>query len=159
MKTPKFDSPEWREARDLQLLRWLQGNKDALNFLLTLFNIAEVWDDIIDGDTPDSSEVHQAFMDAMFGLNSNPFYVKHVGHLQPLMLAGINAWLDSTELEKETDTWSQTWAYALRDWYMELVAACAYIVGGFDHMRRISLEARRFFQAETLEEFANGRSD
>jgi hypothetical protein len=73
------------------------------------------------------------------------------------MFAGLNAWLDSVELEQAEDSWSKTWAYVLRDWYAELVPACAFLVGGFEHMRLVSLEARRFLQAETLEQYLEGQ--
>lgn len=151
----RFDSPEWRMNRDSHLRVWLMGDTHAMNFILQMAEVAEVWDDLIDGDEVPPDRLHGAFVTALFDITGNPFFCQHSLYLRPLMMAGINAWLDSIQLEKCSDSWSQTWAYTLRDYYMELVPACAMLVGGFDHMRTVSLEARRFFQAETLEEFLN----
>lgn len=154
----KFDSDEWRAERDANLSAWLCGNVDAVNFILQLGEVAEVWDDLIDGDPVPPDRLHSAFITAVFDLSGNPFFNLHRDYLRPLILAGMNAWLDSVVLEAKPDSWSRTWAYALRDYYMELVPACAFLLGGYQHMRRASLEARQFFQAETLEEFLNGRA-
>lgn len=153
-----FDSPEWRGDRDANLKAWLCGDTHAVNFVLQMAEVAEVWDDLIDGDEVPTDRLHGAFVTAMFDITGNPFFCQHSVYLRPLMMAGINAWLDSVELEKRKDQWSTVWAYALRDFYMELVPACALLLGGFEHMRRVSIEAREFFQAETLEEYANGRA-
>ena len=149
-----FDSPEWREQRDELIGQWLNYNLHARDFLIDIGHAFEVWDDLIDRDKPVSDEaINGAFVRLLFDLPTNPFYAANAAYLRPLLMAGVNAWLDSTVLEKEGTPWATVWAYALRDWYMEIVPACAFLIGGFEHMRRVSLEARRFFQAETLEEY------
>lgn len=151
---PEFDTPKWHTLRDELLERWLLGNSDAVDCFLAIGRLAEVWDDLIDGDKPVPDDaIHGAFITALFDLPSNPFYNEHQAHLRPLMMAGINAWLDANALQHEPSPWADVWAYALRDWYMELFAAIALIVGGFDHMRAVSLEARRFFQAESYTDY------
>lgn len=152
----KFDSPEWRHERDILLLGWMQGDHHARAFILQIAEIAEVWDDLVDGDPVPQYRLNGAFITAIFDLSGNPFFRKHSDYLRPILLAGINAWLDSTKMEKATDSWSRTWAYALRDWYMELVPACAFLVGGFDHMTVVSMAARAFFQKESLQEYLDG---
>ena len=151
-----FDSPEWRKERNCLLLAWMQEDHNAYAFILQLGEVAEVWDDLIDGDPVTPERIHGAFITALFAITGNPFFTANAGYLRPLMLAGTNAWLDSVDLERRGDNWAKVWAYALRDWYMELVPACAFLVGGYDHMRLVSLEAREFFQKETLQEFLDG---
>lgn len=151
-----FDSPEWRTARDSHLRAWLLGNTHAVDFILQLGEVAEVWDDLIDGDPVPPDRLHGAFVTALFELTGNPFFCQHSLYLRPLMMAGMNAWLDSVELEKREDSWSRIWAYSLRDYYMELVPACAMLVGDYNHMRRVSIEVREFFQAETPGDYLNG---
>jgi hypothetical protein len=153
----QFDSPEWRTRRNALLLDWMRGDHAAVEFLLTVFELGETWDDLIDGDAVEARSIHRAFVSALFDLPANPFYARHQEVLRPLMLVGVNAWMDSVALEHAEDDWSLLWAYALRDWYMELVAFCALLVGGFEHMRAVSLPARRFFQAETFEQFRAGK--
>ena len=153
MNTP-FDSPEWRETRDGKLLTWMCGDATAVRFLLNLFQIAEVWDDLIDRDKPiDDSDINDAFTRALLVLPTDPFYAQNQSFLHPLMVAGINSWLDANTLERYKDANWRGWAFFLRDWYMELVNACMFIIGGWEHMRAHSLEARMFFQAEAMADY------
>lgn len=155
-----FDSPQWREKRDGLLTTWMRGNTDAVDFLLAVFRAAELWDDIIDGDFDKAQAgADHAMLSLLIDLPNNPFFLNNLTALRAGMLVGINAWQDSLVLEKRADSWAKTWAYALRDLYMELVPLCAMLVGGYHHMRNISLEAREFFQAETLQEYLDGHSD
>lgn len=160
MKTTEFDSPKWREKRDSLLREWMLGNEDAVEFLLTVFQAAELWDDIIDGDHQKAKEaVSTTMLALLIDLPANKFFCENLNTLRTGMLLGINAWKDSVLLEQRSDNWAKTWAYALRDLYMELVPLCAMLVGGYHHMRAISLPAREFFQAETFGEYLDGRSD
>lgn len=155
-----FDSAKWRQVRNEKLLDWMCGNRDAVDFLLALFAAAELWDDLSDGDFDKAKKAADAvFLTLLVDLPNNPFFLNHLTSLRSVMLAGINAWLDSRKLEKECDQWATVWAYALRDWYMELVPFCAMLVGGYAHMRQVSLDVRRFFQAETLQEYTDGRAN
>lgn len=159
MNTPAFDTHDWRVERDKRLHNWMQGNTEAVDFLLTVFYAAELWDDIADGDFAKAREAVDAVMwKLLIDLPGNSFFVAWRHQLQGVMAAGINAWMDSAVLEKKQDSWSTVWAYALRDWYMELVPFCALLVGDHKHMRAVSLEARQFFQAESLEEYRHGNS-
>ena len=153
-----FDSQEWRKKRDTLLQEWMMGDQAAIDFLLTVFCATELWDDIIDGDYAKAKEaVSHTMLMLLIDLPANPFYQAHQAELRTGMLLGINAWKDSVMLEQRSDSWSKTWAYALRDLYMELVPLCAMLVGGYHHMRAISLPAREFFQAETFGEYLDGR--
>jgi hypothetical protein len=70
-----------------------------------------------------------------------------------LLVAGINAWHDATELEKGSDN-DKAMAYVLRDWYVELTMFVVYLTRGQDTMRTLSLEIRRFFsQHESLHDY------
>ena len=158
MTNPTFDSDEWRLLRDEKLRLWLLGDEQAMQCLLMLFHLAELWDDVVDGQLDPAVGASRLAWGALCELPSNPFYQRHITFLTPVVQAGANAWMDSVQLEGRDDLHSQVWAYALRDFYMELVPLAAYLVGGFDHMRRVSLEARNFFQAETLADFIGDRS-
>lgn len=155
-----FDSPQWREKRNELLHGWMKGDADAIDFLLSVFNAAELWDDVVDGDFDKAKDgADRAMLGLLIDLPCNPFFLNNLTALRAGMVIGINAWQDSLLLERRSDAWARTWAYALRDFYMELVPLCAMLVGGYHHMRKISLEAREFFQAETLQEYLDGHSD
>lgn len=155
----KFDTPEWRAERDRRLLEWMNGDAQAADLLVTLFHIGEVWDDLIDKDKPVSDDqINEAFVLALFDLSGNPFFARHASFLRPIMLMGMNSWMDSVSYERSGDPHWQVWAFVLRNWYMEMVTACAFLTGGYDHMRNAGKQARAFFQTETLGEYREGLS-
>jgi len=83
----------------------------------------------------------------------NPFFEKHKHRLIPVIVTGINAWLDANALEKGTDN-DKVFAYVLRDWYAELIAYVIYLTRGRDYMRSVSMQVRNFFtHHETLEQY------
>lgn len=149
----EYDSTEWRALRNSLLHLWV-NDIHAVNFLLTIGNVAEVWDDLIDGDkevTPDA--LNRTFMSVLTQLPLNPFFDKHKFQLVPLMVTGINTWQDSDLLAKGNET-DKAMAYVLRDWYVELVMFVVYLLHGYDAMRKVSMEARKFFsQHESLQDY------
>jgi hypothetical protein len=148
---PDWDTPQWRELRDQRLIRWLR-DPDAVACVLTLSGIAEVWDDIIDNDNPAPARVNRAFTDALVSLQFNPFYTRHQNMILPVVVVGINAWLDANELEGG-DTNQRMQAFYLRNYSYEvasIIAACAL---GWDGLRAVSLEMRSFFSHETYQEW------
>lgn len=152
------DTPDWRTLRDQNLERWFLGNTDAIDCFLLIGQAFEVWDDLIDCDKPVThADIHGAFLILLFELPGNRFYQAHQHHMRPLLMVGINAWMDANELERERSEWSDVWAYALRDWYFELFNLFTLLIGGFDQMRAVSLEARRFFQAESYTDYVAKR--
>ena len=147
-----FDSQEWRELRNQKLMEWLR-DENAVLFLLEIFNIAEVWDDLIDGDKSVSkASINDAFYSAILTLPANPFYQAYYPQLSGSMVSGIHAWLDANELEKGSDN-DKAYSYVLRVWYMELITLICQLLHGFDYTRAISIEMRRFFTHETLDEY------
>lgn len=144
-----FDTPGWRELRNQKLMGWLR-DENAVLFLLDVFNIAEVWDDLTDKDRSLSNiDIHKAFYTAMIALPANPFYQAYHPQLSGCMVSGIHAWLDANELEKG-DEHDKSLAFVLRDWYMELLTLVCQLLHGFDYTRAISLDMRRFFAHEDL---------
>ncbi len=121
---------------------------------MALSTVIEVWDDLIDRDRePTAGEVNNAFVLALFDLQVNPFFVRHRAYLLPLLMSAINAWMDSTQMERGADTHERMWAFFLKDAGRELFIQCAHLTGGFAHMRAVSLEMRRFFTHETYQDW------
>lgn len=151
-----FDAPAWRERRDAKLLEWFRGDAAAVSCVLKLGTIAEVWDDLVDQDTPvpvQPGHINMVFILALLELPTDPFWHKHVGFLFPILVVSINAWLDANDLEKDPlIKWRQL-AFHLRNTMTELVPAVAYCIGGLDLMRAVSLEARQFFAHETFDQW------
>ena len=146
------DSEAWRELRNHKLMEWI-GDPNAVAFLLDVFNIGEIWDDLIDGDKPVSHhDISVAFTTALIRLPANPFYQAYQKKLSGCMTSGIHAWLDANEYERGDDN-DKAYAYVLRVWYMELITLVCELLHGFDYTRSISMDVRRFFTHETLEEY------
>lgn len=137
--------------------RVLLGNRDAVEFCEDLFAISQLWDDLVDGDKAVESEtINAAFWCALVDLPNNPFYQMHFGTLQPLVQAAIVDWLDANDLEHGNYE-ARAAAYVLRDSVGAIVIHCARILGGYAHMRRISMEVRRALYDEALVKFAGAR--
>lgn len=149
-----WDSPEWREARDDNLLRWMLGDADAARCVVLLSAISETWDDLIDGDKKLAPpDINQAFVNALVGLNTNPFYKKHQVTILPIVFAGINAWMDANELEGASTAEHRRLGFYIRNYAYEVCSICAMCAGGFDWLRSISLEMRLFCHHESYLEW------
>lgn len=150
----QWDSPEWRKLRNEKLREWFLDNKAAVECFLWITTIYETWDDLIDQDTEMTpGQIHEAFIGALVELPRNAFYYQWRPMIEPLILSNINAWLDSEEFVKRNDeTWRMA-AFFLRNEGAGLIPMIAYCVGGFAHMRKISIEAREFLAHETYEEW------
>ena len=148
-----WDSDAWRNTRDVKLLHWMLGNEDAVRVCTQTSHIAEVWDDIKDGDRrPTEYEVAHAFESAMIRLQTNPFYLANHAMLTAVIVIAVNAWHDSEDL-KQGDIDHRMHAFFLRNMGLEIASMCAFLVGGYDHMRKVSLEMREFFRHEGFKEW------
>ena len=149
----EFDTPAWRVLRNEKLLEWVK-EPHAVDFLLQFGDAAELFDDLIDRDKQiEDAHIIRVLFSTWTELPVNPFFEKFKHQLIPVMVTGINAWLDANILEKGSKN-DQVFAYVLRDWYAELVALVIYLVRGRDYMRQVSVEVRRFFtHHETLEQY------
>ncbi len=147
-----FDSQEWRVIRNQKLKEWLKDDC-AIDFLLDVFHVAEVWDDLIDKDKHlSNADIHKAFYTALITLPNNPFFVAYTKELTGVMTSGIHAWIDATSLETGNEN-EKIYAYVLRDWYMELLTLVCTLLHGFDYTHSISLEMRHFFINDDFKEF------
>lgn len=142
-----YDSKEWRAERDEKLLGWFGGNRSALDFIVTLSSIAELWDDLVDGDKlPSRAEIDQIFIGALVVLPTNEFFNQNKSFFMPLILQAINAWRDSVELEKEGAK-GRAYALTLRDTHLLMAPMIVMLLRGEDAARKVSLEMWKYFTA------------
>lgn len=148
-----WDTPDWRMDRDAKLREWMLGNEDACAILRQVSHIAEVWDDLVDGDKmPEQGAVTHAFEAAMVRLQTNRLFMANHAMFIGVIVLSINAWHDSNAWQHETG-WKRHQAFFLRNLGIELAMLCAFVVGGYDHMRGVSLAMREFFHHENYEEW------
>ena len=150
----EFDTPAWCDLRNRKLAEWVP-DAHARNFFIAFGDICELFDDVIDRDKPIEDEhAIRVLFTVLVDLPLNPFFNAHKQHLIPLMITGINAWLDANKIEKGGTREQKVFSFVLRDWCMELLSFIIYLQRGRDYMRSVSMEIRHFFtHHETLEEY------
>jgi hypothetical protein len=148
-----FDTPEWQKLRDEKLREWV-GDPAAIAFFLAFCDACELFDDITDNDKPaEKSHINRVLFSLLTELPLNQFFEQWKRQLIPVIVTGINAWLDANELEGG-DKNQKVFAYVLRDWYVELLAVIIYLTKGRDYMRSVSMDIRHFFtHHESLEQY------
>ena len=152
----EYDTMEWQMSRDLKLLEWAK-DPNAVLFIKQFGDICELFDDLIDKDKPipDDHVIRVLFI-VLTEMPVNPFFDRFKHQLIPVMVAGINAWLDANVLEKGSDN-DKAFSYVLRDWYAELISFVIYLTRGRDYLRSVSMDVRRFFtHHESLETYKEG---
>ena len=144
---PEFDTDQWRTLRNDKLEEWLQ-DEAAVDYVLSVSDLCEVFDDLIDGDkevTP--ADIHRTLFTALVDLPANPFFHRHASALIPVHLTGIVAWLDANRLEKSENTNDRIFGYALRDQYMDCLLMAVCLTRGRETMLKLTAEIRHFFTA------------
>jgi hypothetical protein len=151
--TPEFDTEAWRELRDRKLMEWT-GDMNVIWFIRQFGDVCEVFDDLIDKDKPvTDADIARTLFVVLTELPLNPFFDKYKHQLVPIIVTGINAWLDANKLEKGSQN-DRVFSYVLRDWYAEIIAYCIYLCRGREYMQAVSMEVRGFFtHHETLEQY------
>jgi len=149
----EFDSLAWRRMRDAKMREWIP-DEWALKFVLDYSDAVELWDDLIDGDKEvDQQQVMRVFTNLLTTMPLNPFFNQHKTVFIPLIQASINAWFDSLNLEKGSDN-DKAMAYMLRWYSHEAFIYTIFLTRGYEYMRSVSLEVRRFFTGhESLDEY------
>jgi hypothetical protein len=154
----KWDSVDWRKVRDVKLTEWL--GPDGAECIVLLSTVSEVWDDLVDRDkTVPASDISNAFIISLVNIETNVFWQTYRTFLFPVMVLGINAWLDANALQNSRVEKYRMLGFYIRNYAAELVQMAAFCVGGFEHMRKVSLEVREFLNHETYFEWENRHVD
>jgi hypothetical protein len=143
----------WRIARDERLSKWLLGDEQAIELVQMLGNISEVWDDLIDEESVPDEQVHLAMTAALLHLPRNPWWARAQPFIHPVLIMATNAWLDSVDMERSDNPKLKERAFCLRDMCIEVIPMMAYLVGGWAHMRKVSLDMREFFAHESFDDW------
>lgn len=109
------------------------GNEAALAFLRVYWDRAHLLDDMIDAPGSVSDEaLAKSEADWIQQLTGNPFVLAHSARLVPVMLLGINAWLDSNR-------WVSSDArQVLAGQWHDVVYTVALLTGGWAGLRHAS---------------------
>lgn len=146
LRAGEWDTPEWCDNRDAQMLEWVR-DPEAVRFCLAVSQFCEVFDDFVDADVPvQKGDMARAVFNAMYHIPANHFFNEHRVALLPIMFLFVNAWLDSNELA-QGDTSDKALAYTLKGLGVEVLLACIGITRGVDYLRTVSVDIRRAFMA------------
>lgn len=154
------DAPDPFIVRDAKLLRWMAGNAEAVEAVKTVCSICDVWDDLVDADkSVTAAEINGAFTKAFIGLGMNSFYKAHEAQFFAILVTGINAWLDANDLQTSKTKRERMLAFYIRTFGFEIAHLAAFLSGGWDHLRRVSLEMRMYFETETYSDWEHRLGD
>lgn len=136
------------------LLHAYQGNQAAVDLILHIVEVADVWDNLIDKDKELSdAQINRAFAIALLELPRNTFYQQHHVELLPVMTTGTLNWLISNEYEKQQDKEAHALAHVLRYGIADMALFIAYLIGGHDWAQQVAPEMRRRSQKDNLENY------
>jgi hypothetical protein len=119
-------------------------NTDALVFIMAFHGYAHRIDDVVDGEVHCGPEELIELLMLANALYSTPFYIENSARLSGVVGSIANTYLDSVHWERDSTEWKRRVADVIRLCGNDMVCAVAFIVGGFRHMRDISLRLREF---------------
>lgn len=130
-----------------------KDNADALHYIMCLYAITQIWDDLVDGDRQRTSDdINRMLRIALIDLNENAFFIRYRDKLVPLMLSAILQWQDANVLEKSDVVEDLVRAYSLRVSWHQIIAYCCDLIGGPSYSREVGPAVRRLYD-ETWEGF------
>lgn len=134
--------------------RCLQGNQDALLFLQHLNHVANVWDDLVDGDMKgDDPRVAGAFESALVHIPRNPFFRAHFHDLQPIVETSISAWLAANQFEVDGSDEALARAHMLRFSAVHAFVMCARLIGGQEWADQCAVDLWMAYPQEQLPKY------
>ena len=152
------DKEEWRKQRDAKLMNWI-GNADAVNLFLDLSDVAEMIDDLWDGDKKVYPyRIERLAFKVFVDIPSNPFMIRYSNVLLPILNQGVHLWLDANDLERRAKEGvapdhNLSRSFIFRDFFGTALNTIIELCKGRNHLRAISHEVNDFFFSETLEEY------
>ena len=124
------------------LPRLLDFNAEAVELNTLLYQVAEAWDDLIDGDAVNADVINATFYAAMVTVPRNPFYQRHFALLNPLVEAAILDWFTANDLEKTRNVDKLRTSYMLRCGLQAVTVMCARILKGVVWANAVNMELR-----------------
>ena len=138
---------ELRDSLGNAFVVWFQGNHAACQYCLDLWDIAQVWDDLIDGDHVEGDEINKVMVKATSSLHTNPFFVQYASSLIPVQVSTFLQWRDATTIELDPERTEDDLAkcYMLRAGLYSLFAFVAFLVGGDEWAKQVGPQIRRHY--------------
>lgn len=130
----------------------MKGNRQSIDLCVTLFGIAQVWDDLID-DCASEKDINKAFVAALVEIPTNP-----IAQMMPELPYHIYnvflRWRDATTIENGAHTDDDLHkCYMLRAGLYDIFALIAAKLYGDEYAAEVGPAIRRFY-GETFQEYS-----
>lgn len=126
-----------------KITAWMKGDEEAAAFIVSVHEIVELWDDLIDRDkTLEPESINTVFHAALITLPRNAFYRRHFLELNPILESAILDWHTANALEARRQGDDLHGAFMLRCGVMALTTMSAKIIGGVMWARQVGMELR-----------------
>jgi hypothetical protein len=134
-----------------EALLYCNGNSYAAECLVKIGKLFRIWDDVWDGDKKhEKEEFDSAFADFSFDLGRNQFFRRHRDVLEAHIFLSWNAWKDSNVWRDSGSKMQKLNAWFIRDYCNEIVPLMAWLTGGKDFARKVSLGVREKYLNELI---------
>jgi hypothetical protein len=139
---------------------WLRQNFTALGlppdaeaWLIDLWHVTQVFDDVADGDAVERKSLDDTVWRTLVGMPANSFFMAHAGQLLPALGTAILKWKASDDAERGgwADERSFVWRAAFYDLVLLVVLLC--------HSRDSAMEKAGAVMALYGESFAKYREE
>jgi hypothetical protein len=98
----------------------------AIEWLLMMFQVTQVFDDVADGDTVSREELNKCIWNTLVAMPLNPFFVANSTTLLPVVALSILKWQGSDAVERagQANEMSFAWRATFYDLCMIVIQAC-----------------------------------
>ena len=132
------------------------GNQAAVDYVLMIARVADVWDSLIDRDVPVSdNDINEAFWLLAVEIPRNPFFQANVNELLPVTATGIANWLVANRLESRDEHRAVEIAHVIRYSIADVALMAALLCGGREWIDEVGPELRLRSQRSDLKEYFN----
>ena len=130
---------------------------DAIQWLLDLWRVTQMLDDVVDNDPIDREELNSTIFLALVGLPANPFFQAHRINLLPVLATSILKWQASNFVEQNgiADEKSFVWRSAYYDVVLMVVMLCHGVEKAINAAPYVMKMYGEVF-ADYVKEFPNG---
>lgn len=138
------------------MLHAFKGNQSAVDYVLMIARVADVWDNLIDKDVPVSDkDINDAFWLLAVEIPRNPFFQAFANDLLPVTATGILNWMTANKLERKAEHIAIEIAHVIRYSIADVVILTALLCGGREWAAEVGPELRLRSQRGDLNEYIN----
>lgn len=138
------------------MLHAFKGDQAAVDYVLLVARVADVWDNLIDRDVPVSEgDINDVFWMLAVELPRNRFYRANMDDLIPVTATGIVNWLTANKMEKDCEGLALEIAHVIRYSIADVAMLVAALCGGRKWAEEVGPELRLRSQRSDFNEYIN----